>query len=815
MPIGKDHDRTSLLGRDHHLLLERRAALALTAQDFDKAFKYADRRCRIAPPATSHCFVLRAESAWRLGRREAALDDLAEALHIDPSDVGANRRLLVWANEHLRSKAAARLIPHEQDPAVVRSALAVLREKGEQHWAAVSIFDSHVTGWVAWTASAPIEATVAGEDARLTSLLEADPFHPLASREIQATSFRLRRPPSSDPQRLALSCSGTIFLERWLPPNLASLRLSRHRPHKAVEANAPPTVIVPVYADREATIACFESLLKAGPIFTKAAPDPPKGSFRVLAVDDASPDPALRQYLEQLALENRIDLLANTANLGFVGSVNRALTDINNGDVILLNADTLVPPGFVERLAAAAHSQADIGTATPLSNNGDIFSFPRPGFDNPMPSYDEMIALDRAAATANAMSVIDTPSGIGFCLYITRRCLDAIGGLSESFDRGYLEDVDFCLRARENGFRNVCAPSVYVAHHGSKSFKQEKRGLVLRNFAVLDQRFPSYRKECLAFEAADPLSPARSSLERALSEPTRFSILIAATSGTGLAIAQARAQQLAADGEHPILVVRDKGALRLKAYDRGPPQGTAIDFDDQAKCAAEMLRLRPSRLEITDPHVAPALLELAARLDVPIDLWITTDLSLSHVDAVSQVLVPSENAEAFARAKLPNRDLLVRPWPAKPLFIAEFAPSAPKVLAVVPSSPSARAWQTVAALAARFQCFQQPVQIVVAGSTADDQTLMTFPNVFVTGKVAAEELGDLLSPYNPGWLLTDFEHPLFGHPLLETARTANRPVAFRDWSFGSLRSRRQDLAIAADASEASLADSVAQWIARS
>jgi GT2 family glycosyltransferase len=806
----------ALLGGDHHLMLERRAALALTAQDFLTALTYADRRCRIEPPPASHCFVLRAEAAWRLGRPEAALDDLAEALAINPADLGANRRMLVWGKEDLRQQAAAGLIAHEQDLAILRRAIAVLRDAGEQHWTAISVLDSHVTGWVAWTSSGQIEAAVTSEDATLTSLLDADPFHPLASPEIQATSFRLRRPPSTDPQRLALSCSGTIFLERRLPPNLGSLRLFRTRANKSAEANAPPTVIVPVYADREATIACFESLLKAGSTFTKQTPDPPKGSFRVLAVDDASPEPALRGYLNQLASENRIDLLVNSANLGFVGTVNRALAELSDGDVILLNADTLVPPGFVERLAAAAHSHADIGTATPLSNNGDIFSFPRAGFDNPMPKCDEMLALDRAAATANAMTVVDTPSGIGFCLYITRRCLDAIGGLSESFERGYLEDVDFCLRARESGFRNVCASSIYVAHHGSKSFKQEKRGLVLRNLGVLDQRFPSHRKECLAFEAADPLSSVRAKLERALPPPARFSVLIAAASGAGLAMAQTRAQQLAAEGERAVLIVRDNGALRLKAFDASPPQGTALELGQQDNSAAETLhRLRPSRLEITDPNVSPALLELARRLELPIDLWITTDLSLSHVKAVSRLLAPTETARAFARAKLPDHEVLVRPWPAQRLFLAESARCATKLLAVVPGSASARASQTLRALATRFQRFNEPVQIVVAGLTADDQTLMGFPNVFVAGRVEAEELSNLLAPYNPGWLLTDFEHPLFGQPIVETARTANRPVAFRDWSFGSLRSRNRDLAIAPDANDAALAEAVAQWISRS
>ena len=160
------------------------------------------------------------------------------------------------------------------------------------------------------------------------------------------------------------------------------------------------------------------------------------------------------------------------------------LSVIEQGDVILLNSDTIVPPGFIDRLAAAAHSSADIGTVTPLSNNGEFTSFPIPNISNPLPSRKEIIRIDRIAAKANSDRIVDIPSGIGFCLYVTRACLDSVGPLSEDFGPGYLEDADFCLRAREHGFRNVCAPSVYVGHAGSKSFGKEKRSLVVRNLGV-------------------------------------------------------------------------------------------------------------------------------------------------------------------------------------------------------------------------------------------------------------------------------------------------------------------------------------------
>ena len=77
-------------------------------------------------------------------------------------------------------------------------------------------------------------------------------------------------------------------------------------------------------------------------------------------------------------------------NLGFAQSVNLALGRRRGGDVLLLNADTLLPRGAIDRLAAAAYSQADVGTVTPLSNNGEFTSFPLPNVANPLGVLDEI-----------------------------------------------------------------------------------------------------------------------------------------------------------------------------------------------------------------------------------------------------------------------------------------------------------------------------------------------------------------------------------------------------------------------------------------
>ena len=201
------------------------------------------------------------------------------------------------------------------------------------------------------------------------------------------------------------------------------------------------------------------------------------------------------------------------------------------------------------------------------------------------------MAIDAIAAKANAGRIIDIPNGTGFCLYITRECLDAVGLLSEDFYRGYVEDVDFCLRARARGFRNVCAPSIYVGHAGSKSFGQEKRALVVRNYAVLDRRYPTYHAETAAFDFADPLLPSRQAIERSLPQAALRPRLLLTGAGFMATVAAERARQITAETS-----IRDdrRGALRIH---RTESEGVRFGRGDSAisEVRSEHLRANATR----------------------------------------------------------------------------------------------------------------------------------------------------------------------------------------------------------------------------
>jgi GT2 family glycosyltransferase len=822
----------------HHQVLEILAAKALAGRDFVTAFKFADRRCRIDPPPLAHSYVLRAEAAYNIGDKSKALADVRSALEISPHDAAATRRLFNWADDHERDSAALNLIAHDQDVPTLRAAIKALALVGKRRLASVSIFDEYVAGWAAWDQDDATELAIFSENGEVTSLLAPDPFHPLSSHSVYATAFRVARPPSRSPQMVSISLRGEAFYSRRMAPNLSKQSKGSEESHpgrRLTSHDQRPTVIVPVYADYNATKTCLESLL---------ADDRAGKTYRIMIVDDASPEPELSDYISGLSQHPNVSVLTNRINLGFVGSINRALSRLSGGDIVLLNADTIVPPGFVDRLQAVAELADNIGTVVPLSNNSEISDFPNPNKDNPLGSRDDVVRLDRIAQSSNQNLVVDTPNGTGFCLYVTRACLDAVGGLSESFQRGYLEDVDFCLRAREHGFRNVCAPSVYVGHAGSRSFKSEKRSLVLRNLGVLDRRFPHFRSECAAFIASDPLRRAREAIERDLPPTQDRPALILTGTGALRTFSQQRAKQLLAEGHAAIMLdmISNKGQLRVgfSAADETAPQSLSFALttpDDLRDLQTYLGKLAPSHCEIVDLAMMPtSLTQTLAAMDIPFDIWVIDGAFIAPVldsieDAATMqaaarrqtneaifaarnILVPCAMAQSFTKRALQGREPVLLELPIAPLSLQNHPPRDANVLAIVPTRSSAKEFLTIQSLAGLLRELDVDVSIVVAGSTLDDVRLMSHDNVFVTGPVGASELAGVLQAHNVGWILAGFDGPLFGHPLTQSGQNANVPVAYLDWSRGTTPPRSGDLAVLPDLKLDQLADQVVSWIGR-
>jgi GT2 family glycosyltransferase len=835
----------SIFDEPHHQSLELLSARALANGDIPAAFRYADRRCRIPPLAEPHCFVLRAEALFRMGEKTMAISDLDRALAIAPEDVAANRRMLAWSDGRRQCKAARVLVARDRDVDVIAKAIKALRNEGQESFASVTVLEDSVEGWTAWVGDGSLDVSITGGGDAATASFEPDPFHPLSGRFLRAVGFNLARPKSREPQSVHLSIDGEVFHSIRAPGNESDVSPSDRRPRTEARAGAATTVIVPVYADYEATKACLESLLAC---LAETA-------HRTIVVDDATPDDRIARYLSRLAAKPGVQVLTNPKNLGFVGAINRALDQVDGGDVVLLNADTIVPAGFIERLAAAAHSSPDIGTVTPLSNNGEFTSFPVPNRSNPLQSDAEITRLDEIAARVNAGRIVDIPNGIGFCLYVTRACFDAVGALSESYHRGYLEDVDFCLRAREAGLRNVCAPSVYVGHAGSRSFKEEKRSLVMRNLDVIARRFPKYRAECAAFIMADPLRASREAIERAApSRKGRPRVMVTGMGTVGV-IVRERARHLSADDKPVVILEVGCGArglvARLQAADGAMPQSIRFDLSTpvERRSMLDYLRqVKASRIEIADPaNVPESLVDLLVELDVPYDMFIAdaglmcppaapmsceaaaaerseAESRVAHAATkdwqhywravakrADRILVPCDQAGAFADRIMPKRKAAKVEHAASHRF-ARPRGKARFDLGLVPLRLCPQEQRLMRDVALQFRKRRPEASLLVLGATSDDIALLHLGNTFVTGPVQPADMEGALRGYGPHALFLCATRPLFGHPVQLIALNAPMPVAYFDWSAGRCDPRPDDLAIDPRAAVEDIVAALDGWI---
>jgi GT2 family glycosyltransferase len=265
-------------------------------------------------------------------------------------------------------------------------------------------------------------------------------------------------------------------------------------------------VIIPVYKGLEETRRCIESVL------ANRQSEP----FNLVAVDDASPEPAIAAWLDSAAAAGRIELLRNEHNVGFVQSVNRGMALHPDRDVVLLNSDTEVANDWLDRLRAAAYAHEKVATATPFSNNATICSYPFEGWNGAVPGTLGLAELDRLFAQTNARQALFIPTAVGFCMYIRRAALDGVGLFdAKRFGRGYGEENDFCMRAGKAGWRHVLAADVFLFHEGGVSFSSERFALIRAAGEALVAVHPEYHRMVHDFILADPARVFRDAVDLA------------------------------------------------------------------------------------------------------------------------------------------------------------------------------------------------------------------------------------------------------------------------------------------------------------
>lgn len=331
--------------------------------------------------------------------------------------------------------------------------------------------------------------------------------------------------------------------------------------------NKPVSIIIPVYNAPEDLEICLESLFANTP-----------ENANVIIVNDASPDPRVAEMLKRHADRKDTVILTNEKNLGFSGSINRGIEAAGSNDVILLNSDTRVTPKWLQSLLLTAASRPKVATVTPMSNRAGAFSAPEIGNANELPPGADEDRYSRAFRRASVGSNPSVPTGNGFCMFVSRACIDEIGLFDQqAFPRGYGEENDFCMRAARRGWLNLVDDRTYIYHESGKSFKETKKDLMIHGMSVLESRYPEYRPSLGIFSLGGAMLAARHASRmawhnwRKLNLPRVLYVISTTQGGTpqtnmdlmGEISASAQCHLLQCNAETMWLYILEDGKLRL------------------------------------------------------------------------------------------------------------------------------------------------------------------------------------------------------------------------------------------------------------
>jgi len=231
-------------------------------------------------------------------------------------------------------------------------------------------------------------------------------------------------------------------------------------------------IIVPTFGQEPFTLRCFDSLLAH------------TSAYRLVWVDNGSSDAARAAVTEAFARhDHRLSIQAEH-NLGFVGGTNlglRAILGDHASDaeyVVLLNNDTVVTAGWLDRLIGALERDPSIAGAGPMTSDSSQW-------------HATPAEISRALAGTFGDLIVHVPMLPFFCIALRKRAVAHVGLLDPAFGVGLGDDDDYCFRLGTAGYRLGFIPGAYVVHHHRTTFRANYSGAEIA--AMQDQNRARFR----------------------------------------------------------------------------------------------------------------------------------------------------------------------------------------------------------------------------------------------------------------------------------------------------------------------------------
>jgi GT2 family glycosyltransferase len=235
---------------------------------------------------------------------------------------------------------------------------------------------------------------------------------------------------------------------------------------KTVSEGLSHSLVIVAYKAAEALNRCLASLAEN-----------PAPNAELILIDNSPEAVAIApEILGALdAKYSRVLIQHDGQNLGFAEACNVGARQAKGHNLIFINPDTVVYPGWCEAMSAQLRS--GVGAVGPLSNfvcgaqNWVCYAHSaKLAKEDATPEYCRLVAHGVKAAKIHAG--IESKLLIGFFLMVPRAVWYDVGEFDPAFVLG-CDDLDYSMRLRGKGYKLIIAPDAFVYHEGHASFREE------------------------------------------------------------------------------------------------------------------------------------------------------------------------------------------------------------------------------------------------------------------------------------------------------------------------------------------------------
>jgi GT2 family glycosyltransferase len=227
------------------------------------------------------------------------------------------------------------------------------------------------------------------------------------------------------------------------------------------------SVIIVNWNTRDLLVRCLNSITEATQ----------RMKTEVFVVDNGSSDGSGRSVKEMFS---EAILIENETNLGFAGANNQALRRSKGNYLLLLNPDTQVKQGAIQKLISLMDAHPDVGiTGVQLLNadgskQNSIANFPSLVTELLNKSLLRWLFPKKFPGKESSYSgPVEVESVIGACMMVRRDAIKQVGLLDEDYFL-FLEETDWCYRMKRKGWKIYHAPQAEVYHFQGKSAEKER-----------------------------------------------------------------------------------------------------------------------------------------------------------------------------------------------------------------------------------------------------------------------------------------------------------------------------------------------------